>query len=200
MKTAYGRQVEHLMRNQINHITKIEFLPCFKAAFDASITESNIKGSFRGAGLVPFNPEAVLSKLEVRLRTPTPPTTEDTLWESRTPSNAIEFGSQSALVRSRIQRHLDSSPTSMIESLDRLTKGAELMIHSGVLMREEISSLRAANEAASRRRSYKRKRIQKNRILKIGEGAQLIALKGLSVELDYKNSRTKGCVNRSDPL
>lgn len=87
----------------------------------------------------------------------------------------------------------------MIESLDRLTKGAELMIHSGVLMREEISSLRAANEAASRRRSYKRKRIQKNGILKIGEGAQLIALKGLSVELDNKNGRTKGCVDGSDP-
>ena len=199
MKTAYGRQVEHLMRNQINHITKIEFLPCFKAAFDASITESNIKGSFRGAGLVPFNPEAVLSKLEVRLRTPTPPTTEDTLWESQTPSNAIEFGSQSALVRSRIQRHLDSSPTSMIESLDRLTKGAELMIHSGVLMREEINSLRAANEAASRRRSYKRKRIQKNGTLKIGEGAQLTALKGFSVGFDNKKGRTKGCVDGSDP-
>ncbi|XP_014550231.1 hypothetical protein COCVIDRAFT_71227, partial [Bipolaris victoriae FI3] len=30
LKQAYGRQVEALMRSQINHITKQEFLPCFK--------------------------------------------------------------------------------------------------------------------------------------------------------------------------
>jgi hypothetical protein len=36
------------------------------------MTESNIKGSFRGAGLVPLNPENMISKLNVKLRTPTP--------------------------------------------------------------------------------------------------------------------------------
>lgn len=66
------------MRGHINHVTKVKFLPCFKAAFNALITKSNILGSFRGANLVPFNPEAVLLKLKVRLRTPTPLTTEDT--------------------------------------------------------------------------------------------------------------------------
>jgi hypothetical protein len=81
------------MRSHINHITKIEFLPCFKAAFDALITESNIRGSFRGAGLVPFDLEAVLSKLEVRLRTPTPPTIEPTLWELKTLSNPTKLQS-----------------------------------------------------------------------------------------------------------
>ncbi|KAF1925491.1 CENP-B protein, partial [Didymella exigua CBS 183.55] len=42
LKKAYGRQAERLMRSKITRITKLEFLPCFKAAFDASITESNI--------------------------------------------------------------------------------------------------------------------------------------------------------------
>jgi hypothetical protein len=65
------------MRNRITHITKLEFLPCFKGAFNAAITKSNILGGFRGAGLVPFDPEAVISKLNVQLRTPTPPTVED---------------------------------------------------------------------------------------------------------------------------
>ena len=102
LKKAYGRQVEDLMRGRISHITKTEFLPCFKAAFNASITKSNILGSFRGAGLVPLDPEAVVLKLEVRLRTPTPPTVDDGLWESKTPSNPIEFGSQSKLIRERI--------------------------------------------------------------------------------------------------
>jgi hypothetical protein len=80
LKKAYGRQAEDLMRNHITHISKIEFLPCFKGAFNAAITKANIQGSFQGAGLVPHNPEAVLSKLDVRLRTPPLPTVEDGAW------------------------------------------------------------------------------------------------------------------------
>ena len=82
IKKAYSCQAEQLMRNKITCITKLEFLPCFKAAFSTSITESNIQGGFRGAGLVPFNPEAVISKLEVRLRTPPLPTVDESTWHS----------------------------------------------------------------------------------------------------------------------
>jgi hypothetical protein len=46
LKKAYGRQAEDLMRNKITHITKTEFLPCFIAAHNASITKSNIQGGF----------------------------------------------------------------------------------------------------------------------------------------------------------
>lgn len=73
LKKGYGRQAELLMRNKVTHISKIEFLPAFKGAFDALITKNNILGGFRGAGLVPFDPEVVIPKLEVRLPTPTPP-------------------------------------------------------------------------------------------------------------------------------
>jgi hypothetical protein len=67
------------MRNKINYITKLEFLPCFKGAFDAAITKSNILEGFQGASLVLFNPEAVVSKLNVRLRTSTLPTVKNCL-------------------------------------------------------------------------------------------------------------------------
>ena len=40
LKRAYSREVESLMRNHINHITKLEFLPAFKAAFDQSVHAS----------------------------------------------------------------------------------------------------------------------------------------------------------------
>ena len=58
----------------ITHISKLEFLCSFKEAFFASITEKNIQGGFAGAGLVPYDPDRVISKLDVRIRTPTPPT------------------------------------------------------------------------------------------------------------------------------
>ena len=62
------------MKMYINHVSKLEFLYGFREAFFASITERNIQGGFAGAGLVPFDPERVLSKLDVKLRTPIPPT------------------------------------------------------------------------------------------------------------------------------
>jgi hypothetical protein len=42
LKKAYSRQAELLMRNKITRILKLKFLPCFKAASDALITERNI--------------------------------------------------------------------------------------------------------------------------------------------------------------
>ena len=57
----------------INYVSKLEFLYSFREAFFTSTTERNIQGGFAGAGLVPYDPERVLSKLDVKLRTPTPP-------------------------------------------------------------------------------------------------------------------------------
>jgi hypothetical protein len=126
LKKAYGRQAENLIRNRINHITKAEFLPCFIAAFKASFTPSNIQGGFRGAGLVPFDPERVISTLDVKLRTPSPqPPINNEPWQSQTPSNTLELGSQSTLVKTRIQRHVDSSPTSMVEALKMSQRGQQ---------------------------------------------------------------------------
>jgi hypothetical protein len=59
-------------------IKKEAFLPAFKAAFKKAITKDNIYAGFRGARLVPHNLEAVISKLNVVLRTPTPLKPEDT--------------------------------------------------------------------------------------------------------------------------
>jgi hypothetical protein len=177
-----------LIRNKIIRILKLEFLPCFKTAFDASITESNIQGDFRGAGLVPFDPEAVISKLEVRLCTPPLPTVDESIWHSQTPSNTLGFGSQSKLIRERIQRHGDSSPTSMVDALDRLTKGADMMAHSLVLMRNQVAELQAANEAATRRKSHKRKRIQREGTLTVSKGVRLTTLKEFNARSDGKRA------------
>jgi hypothetical protein len=61
------------MRCYINYITKLEFLPAFKAAFYKTFTESNICLGFRATSLVLFNLDAVLLRLDVVVRTPLPP-------------------------------------------------------------------------------------------------------------------------------
>ena len=198
LKKAYGRQAELLMRNKITYITKIEFLPCFKAAFDAPITESNIVGGFRGAGLVPFAPEAVISKLEVRLRTPPLPPTNNEPWESKTPSNALEFGSQSNLIREKIRNHVDSSPASMVDALDRLTKGAEMIAHSLVLVRKQVAELQTANEAAVRRKAHKKRRIRREGTLTVGEGVRLTTLADFEARSDGKKAKKRARAEEGD--
>ncbi|OBS16237.1 hypothetical protein FPOA_13041 [Fusarium poae] len=93
LKKAYGREIERLIRCSITHISKTEFFSAFYAAFKAAFTKSNIRGGFRGAGLAPFDPENVISKLDVQLRTPTPPeeaAEPSTSWTSKTPKTVIE--------------------------------------------------------------------------------------------------------------
>jgi len=151
------------MRMHINHVSKVEFLCGFREAFFASMIEKNIQGGFTGAGLIPYDPERVLSKLDVKLRTPSPPTSRPGTiqpWVFQTPHNPREADSQSTLIKTRITNHQNSSPTSMLAAVDQLTKGTMAVMHEVALLRSEVSSLRKANEALSKRRRAKRTRVQ----------------------------------------
>jgi hypothetical protein len=98
LKRSYGDSISALARNHIHHISKETFLPAFKAAYELTFTEKNACAGFRGAGLVLFNPEAVLSKLDVRLCTLLSTTIEDSAWEAKTPRNAREIEAQITLI------------------------------------------------------------------------------------------------------
>ena len=81
------------MRMNIIYISKLEFLCTFREAFFASITEKNIQGGFTGAGFIPYDLERVIFKLDVRIRTPTPPALSLRIvlpWVSQTPYNPRE--------------------------------------------------------------------------------------------------------------
>jgi hypothetical protein len=153
--------------------TELEFLPAFKAAHDASMTLSNVQGSFRGAGLVPFDPEAVISKLDLKLRTPTPVPSEDLPWESQTPSDTKELASQNQLIKQKITRHQSSSLSPILQAVDYFLKGAQTIAHQNVLLQAEVKSLRKANELATKRKQRSKKRIQKRGSLTVQEGIDL---------------------------
>ncbi|KAJ8112141.1 hypothetical protein OPT61_g5425 [Boeremia exigua] len=114
--------------------------------------------------------------LDVQLRTPTPPAAlAEALWEARTPSNARELEAQSTLIRERVRQHKSLSPASIIEAINQLKKGAEVMMLSAELMRDWIAGLERANEAASARRQRKKKRLQKRGVLTKGAGEDMLA-------------------------
>jgi hypothetical protein len=177
LKRLYGDEVSALARSRIHHINKETFLPAFKAAFSKAFTAENVRAGFRGAGLVPHNPEVVLSKLDVRLRTPTPPKPSDVAWEPKTPRTAHEVEEQSTLIRKRIQIHQGSPASSLDEQVKQLAKGAQQIAHNMVLMQEEMGRLRDAVEASTKRKTRKRRYIRAEETLTVGEVADLIAEK-----------------------
>ena len=70
LKYAYSTEIMALVRRSITHITKIDFLPAFKTAYTKTFTVETIKGAFRGARLVLYNLDIVISRLNVRFHTP----------------------------------------------------------------------------------------------------------------------------------
>lgn len=174
LKNSYGKQIEKLVRIRINHVTKLEFLPAFKEAFKAAFTEQNIKSGFRATGLVPYNPDNVLSSLNLQLKTPTPPPIKESSWTPKTPQNARELEFQTTHLKNRIIRHQDSSPSSINEAFDQLVKGAQLMVHSATLLKAEVKVLQEANQVKKRRERKRKRRIYQGGSLTIKEGEELV--------------------------
>jgi hypothetical protein len=190
LKRMYGRQIETFIKAHINYITKVEFFLAFHAAYNQSITTQNAKSGFRGAGLVPFDPQVVISKLDVKLRTPTPtgPLSADAdPWVSQTPRNPTDALSQTTLVKNHIARHQGSSPTPLFATVTALAKGTELLAHELTLANAEIRTLRQANQALSKRRRAKRTRVCQGGVLTVKDAHDVLAQR----EVDEQIRRDK---------
>ena len=195
LKRKYKSNISALARNHIHHVDKMTFIPAFQDAFNACFKEKNVQASFRAAGLVPFNPEAVISTLDVQPRTPTPPPINATTWQSKTPSNTLEFRSQSKLITTR----LGSSPSSIKDDINQLVKGAHQIAHQAELMRDRVATLEKALEEASKRKSRKRKRIQKGEDISFEAASQLVPVDNGTVGESTKKSRGKARADGAQP-
>ena len=177
----------------IGRIDKKAFIATFAKVFEKAFSKANILSSFRATGLVPSNPLVVLSKLDVKLRTPTPPLLGEPQWNPKTPTNANEIEAQSTLLRDRIIKHQGSSPTPMVKIVDQLNRGTAMLLHGQTLLAARVLQLEASNKAASERKSRKRKRIQKAGDLSKEQAEDLIAQcdVGAQVEGETRESRVR---------
>jgi DDE superfamily endonuclease len=69
LKRALSSKLQPLIRTEVSRIRKSEWLMAFIQARKNAFTGSNVLGGWRGAGLLPFNPEKVLRHIEI----PRPP-------------------------------------------------------------------------------------------------------------------------------
>ena len=172
LKQSYGRQIEGYIRNGVNHIDKPDFLYAFYAARTEAMTLANIQSSFAATGLVPYDPERVLSKLYTQLKTPTPPSTSHAnnapastqAWAFETPHDTAQL----ALQANAIKRTALPTPTN--RALDQLVKGCQLAMNSAVLLAEENRQLRSENKRQKKKRAKRRAFIATGGTLTIQEG------------------------------
>jgi DDE superfamily endonuclease len=72
LKRNYRSELDVFIKVHITYITKTEFFIAFQEVYCKTMTKKNIKARFSSTGLVPHDPQAVLSKLNIVLWTSTP--------------------------------------------------------------------------------------------------------------------------------
>ena len=146
LKDAYGGLIAEKMRTGHNHIDKLDFLKIFPEARTIAFKAETIRNSFAGAGLIPLDPDRVLSQLNIQLKTPTPPGSRSTNSMPKTPYTIKQLEKQASTVKQLLKACTQSPPSSLEARLDKIIKGHELALNEAVLAREEIRTLRASNE------------------------------------------------------
>ena len=177
----------------VNHITKLEFLPAFKEAWKVAFSKENICSSFRDTGFILYNPEHVLSNLDVKLRTPLSATaSQEAAWSSKTPSNPTEMQSQSEYIQGHITDYQNISPTVIHEAMNQFVNGTTAMSHQMVLLSARVKELEAANAVKHRRQRKRKKRLHQGGVLTAKEGRDLAFQAEVEAQIRAEAAGAKG--------
>jgi hypothetical protein len=199
LKTAYGSLVESQMRLGFNHISKEDFLDLYHTAHDQAITQKNIQSGFRATGLLPFDPEVVLSIISPIICTPSPQSSSHSIWTSKTPHTVPELQKQAQHFKQRAYgNNLPSSPTE--NTFRQLIKGCEMAIHNGALLAAENKALREANKRRERKKKARRATIAVGGSLTIGDGQNTILDGLVQAQLDLEVRSAPLGARSSEPL
>ena len=80
----------------------------------------------------------------------------------------------------------------MLAAVDQLTKGTMAVMHEVALLRSEVSSLRKANEALSKRRRAKRTHVQLGGLLTVQDAKDLLDQKAVVREVVQEKKLDSG--------
>ena len=160
IKRAYGQAIQSKLRYGVNHINKLDFLTTYLWARGEAYKSATISNSFAAAGLVPFNAQRVIDKLDIKLRTPTPPgSSGSSSYTPHTPYKPTDIHRQASSIKALLRQRSYTPPSPAKQALEQLIKGCEIAMHNGVLLSHEIEQLRAENSRQKRKRALPNKKI-----------------------------------------
>jgi hypothetical protein len=160
LKHFYGQYVQDMARVGTTHIDKLDFLDIYPAARAATFKASVITASFTGSGIIPYSPERVLQKLDIRPPTPTPPPSRGSAssreFVPHTPCKSVSFKRQISSIKRLIEQRLnmpDNTPDDDLEQqLEQVNKGAQSLANQLAIITANYS--RSMAENGRRQRKY----------------------------------------------
>jgi type VI protein secretion system component VasK len=145
--------------------------------------------------LHPFDPEAVLFYLDPVLMSSSQPSSQES-WYAKTLSNTKEVDKQTTLIKQRLEGHQSSSPTPIVEALNQLSKGAQVMAASTALLQAQITTLQKANKAMHVRRKRTRKALVSDTALSVGKVQDMGGYEEVEAEIREEMLRLKKRTSR----
>jgi hypothetical protein len=172
LKRAYAEQIDQNIQLGIDHVDKEQFLEAYQRARTIAYTTTTIISGFRGAGIVPFDPQHVLERLRTTIatkKTPTPPGSShshSSTFEGATPYDIRQLQRQARA----IQRTYGSDPL-----FTQLIKGASRAMENMVLLTDRNEALYTANNKKQEREKQKKNAlyIVHEGILSVEQGLEL---------------------------
>jgi hypothetical protein len=124
---------------------------------------------------VPYDPDRVISQLNIKLRTPTPPGSSSSAWSPKTPYNLKQLTRQASSVKALIERRSRSPQSPTDTALNQLVKGCQLAMHGATVLAKENRDLRATNEKQKQKRQRSKKQLPYRDGISIQEARELIS-------------------------
>ena len=166
VKYWFRREVEAYLRCGEIRVPKAEFMEIYARSRPKAITAKNIKSGFRGAGLVPYNPAAVLRHLPSRPLTPPPPCLPQ---EFLTPKNMQHL-------QASIQKRDQLAATGKSEDLDashkiqaKIDKSSTKAFADRTILQQREVELMSHNTKKQAKASKKRKRVDPLQEMTVGQ-------------------------------
>jgi hypothetical protein len=200
LKRSYGKRVETLMSVGVNQIDKQEFLSIYQQARAEALHQNNVRSGFAATGLVPYNPDRVLSLLHAQYHTPSPqlrPQTQ-TAWTAETPHDIVELEHQTKLIKQYLRRRTQSPPSPTEQALNQLVKGCQMAMHNAVLLASQNEKLYAENQRQKRKRAQRRSYITRGGVLTGNEG-QILIERGEDSRTEAVEDVSSGVRQRAPP-
>jgi hypothetical protein len=164
-----------MMRRGRNHIDKLDFLDAFPTARIEAFKAETIKNSFLATGLVPYDPNRVISNLNIQLRTPTPPPSrgsQSSAWEPKTPLNYKQLQKQEASIKKLLKRS-KSPPSPLLSAIDQVLKSCQIQMQNQALLTQEVKLLRAGYQKIKQKETRSKLQIAAPEGLSVAELREL---------------------------
>jgi hypothetical protein len=182
------------MRARINYIDKLDFLKAYPSARIKVFKSETIKNSFAAASLMPYNPDRVISKLDICLRTPTPPLSRGSKWDPKTPSNYVQLQKQASSIKALLKARSQSPLSPLNSAINQVLKAYQTTMQSTAILEKEVSDLRAKNEKKKRKKTRSTRQFTSEGGLLVLEASTLLSQPEQAVlaQIPYKAESALG--------